>query len=299
MQISAIQKSLRRIVRLLINDFLWSIQKLSFILNIDTNRKRYNDEIIQFNKFFRLHDGVKVFVCKIDLIERDLERIRRLDHKVVLVTGNSDLPVDDKFLHKIPENVVCWYAQNALLNHPKIVPIPLGIENHEFANRRGHGVTYRSAGEKLNLLSSIPDKVRSKFMYANFKISTNPRHRQLLYDYIKNVPHIDLDEPVLTVAQFFDKLLEYKMVLCPIGNGIDTHRLWEVLYAGRVPVVIRYDNYPIYDLYSELPVIILDDINDLSDINLLEKAFSIVTTSPRKRALLDYKYWEKRILMPL
>lgn len=268
-------------------------------LDIDFKLHRYNAEIIQFNKFFRLHDGVKVFVCKIDFIERDLHKIGTLGHKVVLVTGNGDLPVDDNFLHKIPENVVCWYAQNALLHHPKIVPIPLGIENYEFANRRGHGLTYRQAGKKLSLLSRSFNVVPTKFMYANFKISTNPKDRQLVYDFIKELTHIDFEEPNLSYTQFINRMLDYKMVLCPIGNGIDTHRLWEVLYAGRVPVVIREGYYPIYDLYAELPIIILDHLNDLSDVHLLEKAFSMVNNSPHKRDLLEYRYWKNRILMPI
>jgi hypothetical protein len=29
----------------------------------------------------------------------------------------------------------------------------------------------------------------------------------------------------------------YKYVICPRGNGIDTHRVWEALYLGVVPVV--------------------------------------------------------------
>ena len=34
---------------------------------------------------------------------------------------------------------------------------------------------------------------------------------------------------------------KYKFVLCPQGNGIDTHRIWEALLAKVVPVIIEND----------------------------------------------------------
>ena len=30
---------------------------------------------------------------------------------------------------------------------------------------------------------------------------------------------------------------EFKFVACPRGNGTDTHRFWETLYRGSIPVV--------------------------------------------------------------
>ena len=35
---------------------------------------------------------------------------------------------------------------------------------------------------------------------------------------------------------YLDSLIRYKYVLCPEGNGIDTHRFWETIYAGSIPV---------------------------------------------------------------
>jgi hypothetical protein len=32
-------------------------------------------------------------------------------------------------------------------------------------------------------------------------------------------------------------LSEYKFVLSPPGNGLDTHRTWEAMYLGVVPIV--------------------------------------------------------------
>ena len=29
----------------------------------------------------------------------------------------------------------------------------------------------------------------------------------------------------------------YKFVVAPLGNGPDSHRIWETLYAGSIPII--------------------------------------------------------------
>jgi hypothetical protein len=89
------------------------------------------------------------------------------------------------------------------------------------------------------------------------------------------------------------------MILCPIGNGIDTHRLWEVLYSNRVPIILRIKDCNLYELYSQLPVIILETIDDLHNIKLLEDMYHTVKTKEYNTDILKYSYWENMILKDL
>jgi hypothetical protein len=38
---------------------------------------------------------------------------------------------------------------------------------------------------------------------------------------------------------YIDNIYNHKFVICPEGNGIDTHRFWESLYLGVIPVIIN------------------------------------------------------------
>lgn len=58
---------------------------------------------------------------------------------------------------------------------------------------------------------------------------------------------------------------------CPEGNGFDTHRLWEPLYVGGVPIV-RKNNY-ISPLIAELPVLQVRNWAELQDLGMLEQAW--------------------------
>ena len=297
-------KILRRLVIFLIkwifSNAIWYFHYGTRKLRIDKiTNKHDNNEIIYFNKFFKLHDGVNIFVCKTDLLLADFKMISQIPNNVILVTGNSDFPIDSNCFAKVPANVYKWYAQNATFVNEKIIPIPLGIENFDFALRRGHGVKYSWVEEKIDLLNRESTITPTKFIYANFSISTNTAYRQTVYDFVKNIPHIDLDDPVLTISEFFNKILDYKMILCPIGNGIDTHRLWEVLYSNRVPIILRINDCNLYELYSQLPVIIMETIDDLHNIKLLEDMYHTVKTKKYNTDILKYSYWEKMILKDL
>ena len=39
------------------------------------------------------------------------------------------------------------------------------------------------------------------------------------------------------IEEYERDLLTSNFVLCPEGNGIDTHRVWEALYSGSIPIV--------------------------------------------------------------
>jgi hypothetical protein len=58
-------------------------------------------------------------------------------------------------------------------------------------------------------------------------------------------------------------------VICPRGNGIDTHRVWEALYLGVVPVVQRSS---LDALYGPLPVLIIESFENLTATFLEEQA---------------------------
>jgi hypothetical protein len=44
-------------------------------------------------------------------------------------------------------------------------------------------------------------------------------------------------EHVLRVEEYLFGMQQYKFVLSPVGNGEDTHRTWEALLAGSIPIV--------------------------------------------------------------
>jgi hypothetical protein len=253
-------------------------------------------EIIQLNKFSNLHNGKTIIFCKTDYIIEEFENISKLDNDVILISANSDYAITDELVNLAPKNIKKWFAQNALSKNEILIPIPLGLENKTPSVRDGHGIGYfERVQEKETLLNNIKNKKPEKFIYSNFNIHTNFNQRINYKNVSINCEHIDWEENNLSLPEYFNKILEYKMILCPIGNGIDTHRLWEVLYSNRVPITVKVGDFKIYDLYRELPIIVLDNISDLLNHDLIKEKYYSTLNGNYNLNFLDYYYWNNKI----
>ena len=68
----------------------------------------------------------------------------------------------------------------------------------------------------------------------------------------------------LEKLKFEDYLLamnNYKFVLCPRGCGTDTHRFWEVILTGSVPVL---ETSGLDSLYQNFPCIIVNNFSEVT-----------------------------------
>lgn len=249
----------------------------------------------EFNKLSFLHNGKNIFFCKTDYLLEDFKIINSLKNEIILISGNSDYPILDNIIQIAPKNIKKWYATNCLSQSEILEPIPLGLENEIKADRESHGIGHGNISKsKKDLLNRNLCTFISKYIYANFRIQTNQGYRGMCKEICENIKHIDFEDGGLSLKEFFDKILEYKMIFCPIGNGIDTHRLWEVLYSKRIPITIKVGDFKIYELYSKLPIVILDKIQDLNNKDLIE--YKISNLNYDNLNLLDVNYWINHIL---
>jgi hypothetical protein len=90
---------------------------------------------------------------------------------------------------------------------------------------------------------------------------------------------------------FLESLVRHRFVLCPPGNGVDTHRLWESLLAGAIPVVKRS---PAMEPFSDLPILIVDDLCEVSK-ELLESVWQRVKLPSQPPLLMTESYWAEII----
>ena len=161
-------------------------------------------EIIELNKFSHLHDGKKVIFCKTDFLIEEFENIKKIEDDFILITCNSDFSINDVILNLIPSNIKKWYGQNILVFHDKIEPIPMGIENRYESDRIGHGVGYHERVKlKENLLNRNLNIIPTKKIYSNFQINTNYTHRTPIKEVCIKSPHIEWEEPTLSLDVFF------------------------------------------------------------------------------------------------
>lgn len=257
-----------------------------------------NHKYIEINKLSYLHNGSTIFFCKTDYLLSEFENIKKQNNNVILITGNSDYAITDEIVSIAPKNIKKWYAQNALVNSPIIEPLPIGLENRFPSVREGHGIGYfdrATLKESLLQKTTSNNKEATKFIYANFNTNTNPNYRNPIKEMCQNASFIDWEEPNLSLESFFDKVLDYKMIVCPAGNGLDTHRLWEALYCNRIPITFKVANYKLYEVYNKLPIILLENHKDLMDHKLLQQKYLECINKKYDLSILDINFFINKI----
>lgn len=231
----------------------------------------------------------EIVFCKIDEVLRFFERLRLTRKRIVLVTGEGDLPCDAFRQKYLPANVVRWFATNVISPHRRVTAIPLGLGSPRSA------VTLRAADILDRRSAGAP---RDRWLYVNFRPDTNPGVRQPAFEDFqsraKNGDWITFQPPGErggANAEFLDALVRHRFVLCPPGNGVDTHRMWETLLAGAVPVVLRSQAM---EPFSELPVLFVEDFRQVTE-EFLEAEFEKRPEPPDIHPLMTSEFWNKKI----
>lgn len=258
-------------------------------------------ELLQLNKFGDLHNGKSIIFCKTEYLEAAFKTISKIKNQVILISGNSDEGINETLTTKMPDNILWWYCQNNLTYCNELKSIPIGLENTTVNKQPKHGVAWDFANGKIKLLTQLvktpPVHKPKRLLYANFNIQTNITHRAPIRELCKQQSFITWQEPILNYTDFVDAVLDHEAVVCPAGNGIDTHRLYEVLYIGRIPVTFKLGQYPVYtDLYEKLPVVILDFVEDLKDKEKIQELIVLAKEKTTALNLIDFNFWRNQIL---
>lgn len=227
------------------------------------NVKKINhnkNEVIYINKKFRVYENDIIFtnLVFIKLLFKKLNKIKNLKN-LKLISHYSDESVDEALFNLKPKAISFWYGINVNYKNENLIPIPLGLSG-DYSNKN------IKEDELIDNESSDFSR-RNITLYLNFQKNTNLKKRQLIYDQFKKYEWVKVDEPNLKIDDYIDTVSNSKFVLCPAGNGIDTHRIWESLYLGAVPIV---ETHHTLKTLKDIPHISVSSF-DLINLSYLEK----------------------------
>jgi hypothetical protein len=214
--------------------------------------------------------------------------------KGVLITHNSDVGVEQELVSQVfssNPDITAWFGQNVKVRHPKVIAIPIGLE-------RVRWFPHLKKQDQLHEMSKRSLEPPTKLCLANFSMATNPSGRQSCLDASSSFATLQTADTICqdtpeSYTRYLTEILKHKFVLCPEGNGVDTHRLWETLYLGRIPVVTRS---LVTEAFASLPMIVLELWKDLSR-SLLETYWEAFRREKPHYQLnqLFMSYWKNRL----
>jgi hypothetical protein len=168
-----------------------------------------------------------------------------------------------------------------------VFPIPLGMGPH-----------FCPITPKASDLKNVNTrKDRTGLLYVNFRPSTYPQERSPLMNRFRGMlasgkKWISIgnqpSDPKI-VGNYLEELTNHKFSLCPRGNGIDTHRLWESMYCRTIPIV-RYTNA--HRNFRDLPILFVNDWSEVTE-ELLHTKYEQFLTTEWNYSKLRASWWGK------
>ena len=200
----------------------------------------------------------------------------------VVISGNSDTNFEEDL--KIPKDINLFLLQNCALSTKNIKTLPIGLEN----KRTGRYSNLKYFAEKIKR-----EKFNSKILVPPMS-NTNPV-RSIAITTCLDIPEIyDVHINYLHEKQYFDLVKNYQFILCLEGNGYENHRIWEALYLGLFPVLLRSKWSSTLD-YLNLPILLIDDLSKVTPSNLYEFWLSNLNFNPDTSPQLWLNYWKELI----
>ena len=214
--------------------------KIHCFIELSIYRQGYiqknSDHVLDYrNKinYKKISSGDIIFV-KPEFLDEFLE-FNYIDKRVSLITHNSDFEINYEIYQKYANKNINWFAQNISFkseSNMNIFPLPIGLENRNYFK---NGIISHYTSVNIR-----PDQKLNKAL-CSFNLSTN-KDRVDVVDKIKLNKDIDFQR-FANHKYYIQQVSNYKFNICPFGNGLDTHRIWESLMVNTIPVVLKHDFY--------------------------------------------------------
>lgn len=208
------------------------------------------------------------------------------DFNLTLITHQSDQIINEKMYSRKPLCIKTWFALNVDFDDPNLIPLPLGVAN-EYSYKKN--IVMSSNNNKLKISTYQKDKLT---VYLNFNVTTNYLERQWIKDFFDNKKWVEIEDNLIEIEEYRKKVIDSTFVMCPPGNGTETHRMWEALFLGSIPIV---KNHITYKNIQDLPVFFVDDFKEVSEDSLNKFLKSLTQKPDLNLDKLSILYWHQEI----
>lgn len=227
-------------------------------------------------------EGSLVYVHSAHLKTFITSSFPRVKNRIALLVNNDDnlfpydyIPEIQEFLKS--DRLLCMFVQNHLpmkMTMQKVFGIPIGIDYHTLNWEKVYdwGPGERSAlvqerelldvREQLLPLNHCAPRVVTNFQHSMSDPVRRRAIRQPIYEALKDSKIVEW-LPKQTRDEFWLSLKDAAFVISPPGNGLDTHRTWEVLMLGRIPIISAT---PLNSIYEGLPVWEVNDWKEFAQL---------------------------------
>jgi hypothetical protein len=256
----------------------------------------------------------------VELFQRDIQpRIHAAGKPYVVISCMDDATFPTEVVESVTKTCSPlfrhWFAVNIdgygvaapPSTHRTITGIPYGIDFWTLASRSMWANTpmssaYTQDRHLTRLRESavhFSKRVASSLspIYINFHFNIDGDGCVERLEALHTIPRELMSVEMAPVNRYetWGAYTQHAFVASPRGNGLDTIRTWEALMLGCIVIVRRIPGaQTIEELYTDLPVVVIDRWSDISRdfLNQILSEYSLRTFNYKK---LTTEYWTHRI----
>lgn len=243
-----------------------------------------------------------IFSARLENI-MDAAFLDRFPGSVIVITTQTDGD-PTQFVQLLDhKNLFRWFAANwSGKLHPKLEQIPLGL-CYPIQPPIVKFNSYSTVTDMTSFLGSqslsAAGVVSTKLLALNWGGNTHP-HRNEIWQHFCNAKRVPWATCILNNVtsdahkpNLYAQLTQYRFLLSPRGNGVDTYRTYEAIHLGVVPIV---QHSGLDALYSELPVLLVDNFIAINE-SYLEQQWKnrFSDRSKFNMSSLFRPYWVERL----
>lgn len=235
--------------------------------------------IFYINNNLEIKSNTIIF-CQTDVVEHFFSLINNLNEleNIILVTHQSDKKITKKLFKLKPNSISKWFSTNVCYSHHDLIPIPIGVNNSYYE-------MHPSSKDIVKAYAKLENEKTDK-VYVNFNINTKQFHRFHALRTVSKNDNFFTQKRKLKKDEYLRELSQFKYTLCPWGNGYDTHRVWESIYLGSVPIV---KFHKLYKPIKSIPSITIKSFKNL-DFNNFK-----VNLNEIENEKIYFSYWSHLI----
>jgi len=204
--------------------------------------------------------------------------------------------IDDFIEDNIPENLHL-YCHSVIKSNKNLHIIPLG---RDFKGRDIIEKTKFDLSGNRDILCYYNCSIPEKTLHWYGRIRDHVYQSSIDKDFIikENVDTIN-QRDIFSEGRFLDyykKIASSKFMMCPRGCGIDTYRMWECLYLGCIPIVVKYEGFKDF---SDLPILFIDKWEDYLNIDskYLEEKYNEMIDKDYNYDKLKFSWWKEYLML--
>lgn len=258
-------------------------------------------------------DGATVYVVSSALTDFVSHVLPQVNTTFTLVTGDAVMtPIQalgEEGFGKLADDprVARWFAQNCAKGedeHPKVVPIPLGIDYHTLKRKATHWGPKSTPKEQERLLLETANgapgfEARDGMVFFAGKGSSRERQR-IIAQLRAQRRLVTTRPPTMKRIDFWAETTKHRFVASPPGSGMDSHRTWEVIALGAIPLVDPTLRKLYMDNHFNVVMIEADEWKNLSSPAVQRKMEEAVARrTDGMPPAMTLEYWIGKIRHPV